>query len=146
MKRGCTDRSVAPLNGGVSLRSQRPDERPANNPDTAPELVSFATRSVSALAALGHTPNDLFLPLPDEAPTMEAPTPTDSASGNRTRAALAILPFLLLGLADVVLLLFWGLNPLWGFVILAPILFISVLGWIAFKTGFVRHDGAPDVD
>ena len=91
-------------------------------------------------------PNDLFLPLPDEAPTMEAPTPTDPANGNRKRAALAILPFLLLGLADVVLLLFWGLNPLWGFVILAPILFISVLGWIAFKAGFVRHQGVPDVD
>jgi hypothetical protein len=77
---------------------------------------------------------------------MEAPTPTDSASGNRKRAALAILPFLLLGLADILLLLFWGLNPLWGFVILAPILFISVLGWIAFKTGFIREQGIPDVD
>jgi hypothetical protein len=55
---------------------------------------------------------------------------------NRKRATLAILPFLLLGLFDVVLLLFWGLNPLWGFVILPPILFISALGWIAFKTGF----------
>jgi hypothetical protein len=52
----------------------------------------------------------------------------------------------LLGLADVLLLLFWGLNPLWGFVILAPILFISVLGWIAFKTGFIREQGIPDVD
>lgn len=67
-----------------------------------------------------------------------AVSPADDGSVNRRRAALAILPFLLLGLADVVLLLEWGLDPLWGFVILPPILFISVIGWIAFKTGFVN--------
>ncbi|MFC7045416.1 hypothetical protein ACFQH6_08365 [Halobacteriaceae archaeon GCM10025711] len=67
-----------------------------------------------------------------------AASPVDGESVNRRRAALAILPFLLLGLADVVLLLEWGLDPLWGFVILPPILFISVIGWIAFKTGFVN--------
>lgn len=67
---------------------------------------------------------------------------TDDADGvNRRRAALAILPFLLLGLADVALLLGWGLDPLWGFMILPPILFICVLGWIAFKTGFASGDG-----
>jgi len=33
-----------------------------------------------------------------------------------------------------------------GFVILPPILFISVLGWIAFKSGFVRHEGVTDVE
>lgn len=76
-----------------------------------------------------------------DAPT---PTPTQSADGSRKRAFLAILPFLLLGLADVVLLLFWGLNPLWGFVILPPILFISVIGWIAFRTGFVRDLGISE--
>ena len=67
-----------------------------------------------------------------------AASPADGESVNRRRAALAILPFLLLGIADVVLLLEWGLDPLWGFVILPPILFISVIGWIAFKTGFVN--------
>jgi hypothetical protein len=56
---------------------------------------------------------------------------------DRTRALKAVAPFLLLGLADVVLLLGWGLQPLWAFVILPPILFVSVLGWIAFRTGFV---------
>jgi hypothetical protein len=76
-----------------------------------------------------------------EAPT---PTPTQSADGSRKRAFLAVLPFVLLGLADVVLLLFWGLNPLWGFVILPPILFISVIGWIAFRTGFVRDLGISE--
>lgn len=60
---------------------------------------------------------------------------------NRRRAALAILPFLLLGLADVVLLLGWGLDPLWGFMILPPILFICVIGWVAFKTGFASRAG-----
>jgi hypothetical protein len=65
---------------------------------------------------------------------------TDEATEgyDRVRAAKAIAPFLALGLLDVVLLLGWGLEPLWAFVILPPILFISVIGWIAFKTGFVR--------
>jgi hypothetical protein len=53
------------------------------------------------------------------------------------RAALYVLPFLLLGIADVVLLLWWGIDPLWGFVVLPPIVFISVLGWIAFNAGFL---------
>jgi hypothetical protein len=64
---------------------------------------------------------------------------------NRRRAALATLPFLTLGLIDVVLLLEFGLDPLWGFAILPPILFISVLTWLAFSTGFLddrEDDGA----
>jgi len=60
-----------------------------------------------------------------------------SESRDRKRAMLAVLPFLALGLADVVLLLVWGVDPLWGFAILPPILFVSVLAWIAFSTGFV---------
>lgn len=55
---------------------------------------------------------------------------------NRRTAAIMVAPFLLLGLADVVLLLVWGIGPLWGFVILPPILFMVVLGWIAFTNGF----------
>jgi hypothetical protein len=57
---------------------------------------------------------------------------------SRTAAALLILPFLALGVADVLLLLFWGLDPLWGFMILPPILAISILGWVAFRGGFAR--------
>jgi len=60
------------------------------------------------------------------------------SGGDRLTAALVILPFLLLGLFDVALLLVWGLDPLWGFLILPPILFVSVLGWIAFRNGFAR--------
>lgn len=57
--------------------------------------------------------------------------------GGRRRAALAVAPFLALGLADVLVLLYWGIDPLWGFVILPPILFMTALGWLAFRTGFL---------
>ncbi|QSG05546.1 hypothetical protein [Halapricum desulfuricans] len=60
---------------------------------------------------------------------------------DRKQATLAVLPFLLLGLGNLALLLGWGLKPLWAFLILPPILFISVLAWIAFRTGFVRDEG-----
>ncbi|MBX0286240.1 hypothetical protein [Haloarcula salinisoli] len=55
---------------------------------------------------------------------------------SRKKATLFIAPFVAIGLFDLVLLLGWGLDPLWGFMILPPILFVSVLGWIAFRTGF----------
>lgn len=61
----------------------------------------------------------------------------DDQSVSRFWALAFVIPFLLLGLADLLLLLFWGLNPLWGFMILPPILFMSALTWIAFRTGFV---------
>jgi len=68
----------------------------------------------------------------------------DAGGRSRRKAALLVTPFLLLGLADVLLLLEWGINPLWGFVILPPILFISVLGWIGFKSGFIRDQGTTE--
>lgn len=61
----------------------------------------------------------------------------EEGSPNRKRALLAVAPFLALGLADVVLLLGWGIEPLWAFVILPPILFCSVLAWIVFSTDFL---------
>jgi len=67
---------------------------------------------------------------------------TNRDVNRRLRATLAVVPFLALGLADVLLLLFWGLDPLWGFVILPPILFMTAIGWVAFKTGF-HHQGGP---
>jgi hypothetical protein len=64
---------------------------------------------------------------------------------DRVQAAKAVTPFLLIGLADVALLLGWGLNPLWGFMILPPILFISALAWLGFRTGFITdHDNTGD--
>ncbi|MDS0257799.1 hypothetical protein NDI56_00090 [Haloarcula sp. S1CR25-12] len=57
----------------------------------------------------------------------------------RKKATLFIAPFVAIGLFDLVLLLGWGLDPLWGFMILPPILFVSVLGWIAFRTGFASN-------
>ncbi|QIO24328.1 hypothetical protein G9465_06905 [Haloarcula sp. JP-L23] len=55
---------------------------------------------------------------------------------DRWQATKYVAPFVAIGLFDLVLLLGWGLDPLWGFMILPPILFVSVLGWIAFRTGF----------
>ncbi len=62
--------------------------------------------------------------------------PTDDRS-DRWRAAKYTAPFVLLGITNVTLVLGWGLNPIWGFAILPPILFMSVLAWVAFKSGFV---------
>lgn len=68
-------------------------------------------------------------------PRVEAP------SRSRWWATLAVLPFLLLGFGDVVLIVFWGVNPLWGFLILPPVVFVSAVGWIAFRSGFDEERG-----
>lgn len=64
--------------------------------------------------------------------------PQESSDRNRKRAALAVLPFLAIGLGDVALILGWGMEPLWGFAILPPILFCTVLAWIVFSTDFLE--------
>jgi hypothetical protein len=74
------------------------------------------------------------------------PTDDNHAGTSRARAALYISPFVAVGLLDVVLLLFWGLDPLWGFLILPPILAISLLGYIGFKHGFIRDIGEDRYD
>jgi hypothetical protein len=66
------------------------------------------------------------------------PPATEGTDRNRRRAALAALPFLAIGLGNVVLLYGWGLRPLWAFAILPPILFCSVLAWIVFSTDFLE--------
>ncbi len=58
---------------------------------------------------------------------------------NRKRAVLYIFPFVALGVGNVFLLLGWGLRPLWAFLILPPILFITVIGYIAFRTGLASN-------
>lgn len=56
----------------------------------------------------------------------------------RKRALLAVAPFVLLGFMSVGMLLLWGPNPLWAVMVLPPILFVSVLAWIAFRSGFTH--------
>jgi hypothetical protein len=69
----------------------------------------------------------------------EAPDGEDGEDDglNRKLAAIAVAPFLALGLGNVILLLGWGIEPLWAFAILPPILFCTVLAWIAFSTDFL---------
>ncbi|MEZ3142921.1 hypothetical protein [Halobaculum sp. MBLA0143] len=71
----------------------------------------------------------------DDGPNLDPDLGTDRT--RRRRAVLYVAPFLALGLADVLLLLWWGINPLWGFMILPPILFCSALAYLAFSTDFL---------
>ncbi|MCL9816951.1 hypothetical protein [Natronocalculus amylovorans] len=72
-------------------------------------------------------------------PTERFSPPEEANAGKkRKRAVLLSLPFLLLGLGNVVLILSWGLEPLWGFALLPPILFCTVLTYIVFSTDFLE--------
>jgi hypothetical protein len=73
----------------------------------------------------------------DEEFDPNAPLRSESGDRNRKWAALAVAPFLVIGLGNVVLLLGWGIEPLWAFAILPPILFCSVLAYIVFSTDFL---------
>jgi len=75
---------------------------------------------------------------PERAEGSEAEPDSDGAGRSRKWAVLAVLPFLAVGIGDVVLLLIWGIDPLWGFAILPPILFCSVLAYIVFSTDFLE--------
>lgn len=58
----------------------------------------------------------------------------EPASGvDRRRAAVAAVPFLTVGCFNLLLILLWGADYLWGFVVLVPVVFMSALAWIAFK-------------
>ncbi|MFC6724869.1 hypothetical protein ACFQE1_10900 [Halobium palmae] len=76
----------------------------------------------------------------------EGAPPELSSDRNRKRAVLYTLPFLAIGLGDVGLLLFWGLEPLWGFVVLLPILFCTILTYIVFSTDFLEGRENPRVE
>ena len=57
--------------------------------------------------------------------------------GDRRRAALYTLPFFAAGALNVALILWWGLEPIWAFAMLPPVLFMSALAWVAFETGLL---------
>lgn len=67
----------------------------------------------------------------------EAPPGVESSGRNRKWAALFALPFLLLGVGNASLILIWGINPLWAFAQLPPILFTTVLTYMVFRTDFL---------
>ena len=54
---------------------------------------------------------------------------------NWRRATLIILPFLALGVGNGVLIVQWGLSPVWGLMLLGPVIFISAIGWLAIRGG-----------
>jgi hypothetical protein len=71
----------------------------------------------------------------------------DGFRKGRKAATLVVLPFVALGIGNLVLVLLWGIDPLWGFLLLPPILFISAIGWIAIRGGFAENrTGEGDYD
>lgn len=75
-----------------------------------------------------------------ESSTAGSGSPSDALGDddrNRRRAALYALPFLALGVGNAVLILNFGLEPLWAFAQLPPILFTTVLTYIVFSTDFL---------
>lgn len=68
--------------------------------------------------------------------TDRSPRP-ESDAPNRRRAALATLPFLALGVAVVLLSLEFAPQPLWAFLLVPPVAFISVLTYLTFRSDFL---------
>lgn len=83
----------------------------------------------------------MVTPTDDGGPPPEAMSPPEETESGRKRKRgfLATLPFLALGVGNVALILGWGLEPLWAFVLLPPILFICVLTYIVFSTDFLEN-------
>ena len=74
---------------------------------------------------------------------------SDDAEGtpgvNWRRATLIILPFLALGVGNGVLIVQWGLSPVWGLMLLGPVLFVSAIGWLAIRGGIGEgHEPGTD--
>ena len=106
------DRSINP---STTARREMTTQHTDTNTDTDTNTVTDATASFD----------------PD------APLESDESGRNRRRAILAVIPFLAIGLGDLVLILGWGIEPLWAFAILPPILFCSALAYIVFSTDFL---------
>lgn len=67
---------------------------------------------------------------------------SDDRNTGRRKAALIVIPLFALGLGNVLLILQWDMNPLWGALLVPPVVFISALGWIAIEGGIA--DGAGE--
>ena len=66
---------------------------------------------------------------------MASSSETENRQLNPKHASIAVVPLIAVGLLEIILMLEWGLNPLLGFVVLPPILFIVALAWI-----FLAHE------
>jgi hypothetical protein len=82
---------------------------------------------------------------PDDSQTADQPSREElldsevlDSGRKRKRAILYSLPFLLLGLGNATLILIWGIDPLWAFLLLPPILFCTGLTYIVFSTDFLE--------
>ncbi|ERG94833.1 MAG: hypothetical protein J07HQW2_01275 [Haloquadratum walsbyi J07HQW2] len=111
-----------------------PEENTSTNADRSIKVDTTAGREVTTQKQMTKSEIDAngtssFDP--------DAPLGSDSGGHNRRRAAIAVAPFLAIGLGNLVLLLGWGIEPLWAFAILPPILFCSVLAYIVFSTDFL---------
>lgn len=73
-----------------------------------------------------------------ESAQTEGPAEIIDSGRNRKRAILYSLPFLALGVGNVILILTWGLEPLWAFALLPPILFTTFLTYLVFSTDFLE--------
>lgn len=54
---------------------------------------------------------------------------------DRRVAAAAAAPLLAVGIGNVALVLLWGADPAWAFVLFLPVAFITALAWFAFRAG-----------
>ena len=61
---------------------------------------------------------------------------------NRKRALLAVVPLIAIAAFDLALLLLWGLEPIWAFAVLPPMVFVTALAWIYF--GAVESEAVGD--
>ena len=72
---------------------------------------------------------------------VEGSEPTTESVGERDRKRrkedIYALPFLALGVGNAILILNFGLEPLWAFAQLPPILFTTALTYIVFSTDFL---------
>lgn len=73
---------------------------------------------------------------PERAAGAERSPHAGTAVSNRRRAALATLPFLAIGLGVVALAIAFAPQPLWGFLFLPPVVFMSVLTYLTFRSDF----------